>query len=319
MDRHADAAAHGTGKLIVLVPMGGFGTRFSKAGYTLSKPAIPVIDRHSGRKLPMVIAAMEDIFRIGGPNTRFICIDQAEHASSGLEAEIKRHFVDTLFIHDHARLGQAFACLLAREHLKTDEELMIACCDAGIEVDMGEFRQRRSEADALMLSHSGDQNIESNPLAHSWAELVPGTRRISRISIKTPVSDRPMADHATTGIFWFRRASDFLASLVGTLSGDTGLSRERLVDDVLQHFVAGGAEVSYLDVRYYCWGTPQDYETYHLTYRYWEEYLDANEWLGAGALHHHPLPERGGERRGTGEADPQREDAVPGRLRGHLR
>ena len=305
--------------MIVLVPMGGMGSRFRKVGYTLSKPAIPVVDRHSGQKLPMVIAAMEDILRIGGPGTRFICIDQAEHASSGLEAEIKRHFVDTLFIHDHARLGQAFACLLAREHLKTDEELIVACCDAGIEANLSEFRLRRLEADALMLSHSGDQNIEANPLAHSWAELVPGTRKIGRISIKQPVSTDPMVDHATTGIFWFRHASDFLDCLVRTLSDDTGLKSECLVDHVLQRYVEDGAEVSFLDVRYYCWGTPQDYEIYHQTYRYWEEYLDANGWLRTGTLDHHTVPERSGERRGTGEADPQREDTVSGKLRGRLR
>ena len=227
--------------------------------------------------------------------------------------------MDTLFIHDHARLGQAFACLLAREHLKTDEELIVACCDAGIDADLSEFRLRRLEANALMLSHSGDQNIEANPLAHSWAELVPGTRKIGRISIKQPVSTDPMVDHATTGIFWFRHASDFLDCLVRTLSDDTGLKSEWLVDHVLQRYVEDGAEVSFLDVRYYCWGTPQDYEIYHQTYRYWEEYLDANGWLRTGTLDHHTVPERSGERRGTGEADPQREDTVSGKLRGRLR
>lgn len=299
--------------------MGGLGSRFRNLGYTLSKPAIPVFDRHSGREMPMVIAAMKDMLAIGGADTRFICVDQAEHAASGLETEIRRQFPATQFVHDHARLGQAFACLLAREYLLTDEELIIASCDAGIAVDLAAFEARKAGADALMFSHSNDQNIEANPLAHSWAELGPDGQTIARVSIKQPVSDTPMADHATTGFFWFRRASDFVDCLLRQLAGDLASQRECLVDHVLQRYVAEGARVSYLDVDYYCWGTPRDYEAYQLTYAYWEGYLDANDWLRTGTLDRDPVPERGGKRAGAGAADPQPERARSGRVRSHLR
>lgn len=288
--------------MIVIVPMGGLGTRFSRRGYTQSKPAIPVFDRHSGRLMPMVIAAMKDMQRIGGPTTRFICIDQVEHQASGLEAEIRSAFPQVQFIHDHARLGQAFACLLARELLQSGEELIVASCDAGIEVDVAAFRQRAADADAIMFSHSNDQNIESNPLAHSWAELSADGESIRRIAIKQPVSDTPMADHATTGVFWFRRAADFLACLERVIFGGAGQPSDWLVDHVLQRSVEDGARVTFLDVRYYCWGTAPDYEAYQRTYAYWEEYLDANPWLRTGTLDHRAVPERAGERAGADAA-----------------
>jgi hypothetical protein len=130
-----------------------------------------------------------------------------------------------------------------------------------------------------MFSHSGDENIEHNPLAHSWAELNADGRSLKRISIKKTVSESFMSDHATTGIFWFRRASDFLARLEETLCGGSHPPEHYLVDHVLQSCVDSGSVVSYVDVRYYCWGTPRDYETYHLTYRYWETYVAGNKWL----------------------------------------
>lgn len=295
--------------MIVLVPMGGLGTRFSRQGYALSKPAIPVYDRHTGLLMPMVIAAMKDMQRIGGPATRFICIDQVGHQASGLEAEIRSHFPQVQFIHDHARLGQAFACLLARELLQSGEELIVASCDAGIEADVTAFRQRTAEADALMFSHSNDQNIESNPLAHSWAELNEDGESIRRISIKQPVSSQPMSDHATTGVFWFRRAADFLARLEAVIFGRGGPPTDCLVDHVLQRYAEEGARVSFLDVRYYCWGTAQDYEAYQQTYAYWGEYLDANAWLKTGTLNHRAVPEREAEHSGTDAAAARRRAA----------
>ena len=47
--------------MIILIPMGGHGTRFSQAGYTINKACIPTTDRHTGRTLPMVVCAMHDI------------------------------------------------------------------------------------------------------------------------------------------------------------------------------------------------------------------------------------------------------------------
>ena len=277
--------------MIVLVPMGGLGSRFSKVGYLLPKPAIPVTDRHSGLDLPMVVAAMNDVPAIHEPSTRILCVGREDYARSGLEAEILARFPKAAFIHDHAQLGQAFACLLAREHLRTHEELIVASCDAGIDIDPKAFADARRFADALMLSHSGDENIAHDPTAHSWADLAADGKTLRRISIKTPVSAHHMSDHATTGLFWFRDASVFLSCLEETLfRGDHPAGCH--VDHVLQRFIDRGLTVSFIDVTYYCWGTPRDYRNYQATYQYWAEYVDENPWISARSLHRHSLPQR---------------------------
>lgn len=288
--------------MIVLVPMGGLGSRFSTAGYVLPKPAIPVTDRHSGLDLPMVIAAMNDVPGIHDPSTRILCVGREEYARSGLEAEILARFPNAAFIHDHVQLGQAFACLLAREHLHTHDELIVASCDAGIGIDPAAFALARRSADALMLSHSGDENIAHDPRAHSWADLAPDGKTLRRISIKAPVSANHMSDHATTGLFWFRDASVFLSCLEDTLFR-ARLPAECHVDHVLQCFIDRGLTVSFIDVTYYCWGTPRDYTNYQATYHYWAEYVDGNAWISAGSLHHHSLPQRAAKHPPVDEPD----------------
>lgn len=265
--------------MIILVPMGGFGTRFTDAGYTTNKPCIPTYDRHTGTTLPMVLCAIKDIPGSSDPANKIICVDRDFHATNGTEQTIRSAFPDTVFIHDHVLLDQAFACLLARDFLKSNDELFIGACDNGIDIDIEAFERKKAESDVIMISHSGDQNILRNPNAHSWAELGVDGKLIARISIKKALSDDFMNDHATTGMFWFKHASDFLKYLEKMIWEGETLQEKHLVDRVLQYCIDDGLKVQYHDVKYHCWGTPQDYEEYQQTYEYWSEYVDSDPHL----------------------------------------
>ena len=259
--------------MIILIPMGGKGTRFSEAGYTRNKACIPTTDRHTGKALPMVICAMKDIPEIYDPNNTIICIDRDFHNTNGTEQQIRDFFPNVIFIHDHAMQDQAFACFLARKFLTTDEELFITSCDSGFSYDQVSFDKARNEADVLMISHTNDNNIANNPKAHSWAKLNdPTSQRIESLSLKQPVSDSPMNDHATTGLFWFKRASDFLKHLESMIANKDTLHGKYYVDQVLQYCINAGLNVQYFDVAYFCWGTPHDYEIYEKTIHYWREF-----------------------------------------------
>lgn len=260
--------------MIVLIPMGGKGTRFSEAGYKLNKACIPTTDRHTGKTLPMVVCAMKDMPGTERPENKIICVDRDFHEENGTEAVIREHFPNTRFIHDHVMLDQAFGCFLAREFLQSDEELFIGACDNGIDFNQEAFAQAKKEADVLMISHTNDENIERKPEAHSWARLEsPTSTRIKEISLKKTVSDNPMQDHATTGMFWFRRSSDFLEQLEKMIWNKDTLDGKYYVDKVLQYCIDAGLKVHYFDVKFLCWGTPVDYENYENTIKYWKEYL----------------------------------------------
>jgi len=265
--------------MIVLIPMGGEGSRFLKEGYKLNKAEIPVIDRHSGKELPMILCALQDIPWLKQKKTKLICVDRVDHQISGLELKIKNEYPQAIFINDHVKLDQAFGCFLAREHLDCSDELFIGACDNGFEINIKEFNNLKKVCDAIMISHSNDSNIESNPEAHSWAKLDKKKEFLKGLSFKKPVSNNPMQDHATTGMFWFKNANTFLNKLEEMIWSGDSADGKYYIDKVLEYYFDEGLKVGYLDVRYICWGTPLDYENYQKTISYWINFLKKNKWI----------------------------------------
>ena len=83
-----------------------------------------------------------------------------------------------------------------------------------------------------------------------------------------------MSDHATTGMFWFKHATNFLSNLEKMIWAKDTISGKYYVDKVLQYCIDSGLKVGFFDVDYICWGTPADYENYENTISYWQEFLD---------------------------------------------
>lgn len=263
--------------MIVLIPMGGFGSRFSEAGYRLNKPRIPVFDRHSRLQVPMVVAAIKDMPGIDDPDTKIICINREFHKEDGTEQAILSAFPDTKFINDHVLLDQAFACLLAREFLQTDEELLIGACDNGIIFDRSLFARKKAENDVLVISHSNDENIKRDPNAHSWLRVSPD-EVIEHVSVKSVLNECFDNDQATTGMFWFKSAQIFL-SLLEEMLGQGELTQRKVLDGIIQVAIDRGLRSSFVQVDYLCWGTPTDYENFQASAEYWSSYLEKNPWL----------------------------------------
>ena len=266
--------------MIFLIPMGGHGTRFQDKGYKLNKACIPTTDRHTGNKLPMVVCAMNDMPGIKDPKNKIICVNRDFHEQDGTENTIREHFSQVIFIHDKILLDQGYACYLAKDYLGSDEELFIGACDNGIEINLESFERAKQQSDALMISHANDQNIEHNPEAHSWALLQDeNSKTLAEISLKKTVSNNPMKDHATTGMFWFKHSKVFLQYLEKMIQKKDTLSGKYYVDKVLQYLIDDGLCVQYFDVKYICWGTPKDYEDYENTLNYWEEFYRSETWI----------------------------------------
>jgi NDP-sugar pyrophosphorylase family protein len=262
--------------MIILLPIGGKGSRFKEAGYEVSKPCILTTDRHSGEKLPMILCAMKDIFDINNPRNKIICVDLLLHSQNGTEDLIKKNYPQTIFIHDYIQLDQAYGCYLAKNYLNSDEDLFIGACDNGFECDLDDFQNAKSEFDVLMLSHSNDENIANNPFAHSYAKLQNNSKILTELSLKTPISLNPINDHATTGMFWFKKSSFFLKNLEKMIANQDNIDGKYYVDNVLNYCIKDNLKVGYFDVKYICFGTPFDYENYENTINYWRKFVIKN-------------------------------------------
>ncbi|MBL1418929.1 MAG: nucleotidyltransferase [Alphaproteobacteria bacterium] len=265
--------------MIILLPMGGRGQRFVDAGYKDNKPCIPTTYRLTGEKLPMVVCAIKDIPGVDDPKNTLICVDRDFHKQNGTEATIQQFFPRVSFIHDTELTGQATGVLVAREFIDNDEDLFIGPCDNGMVVDQAGFDAARETFDVLVISHTNDSNIAQNPLAHSWLELEQDGVTVKAIRIKQTVSDTPMNDHATTGMFWFKKGSDYVSLTDDMVAKKDMVNNEYYVDQVIQYAIDANLKVGYFDITYIGWGTPYDFEVYENTLDYWKKFSAAEPSL----------------------------------------
>jgi dTDP-glucose pyrophosphorylase len=243
--------------------MAGAGQRFVDAGYTMPKPLIDV------GGLPMIVHAARSLPE---PDL-WIFVCRSEHVREArIDLELKKLFQPCLVIMvDHLTEGQASTCLLARDELRPDDFLCIGACDNAMTWDRKAYAQVTAEArdDFLVWSFRNNPAVLQDPRMYGWVKTNPdGT--ISGVSVKVPISETPLRDHAVIGAFTFRRAQLFLDASDDMIRANARIKNEFYVDNAVNFAVARGARGRPFEVdRYICWGTPRDLETYN----YWRGYF----------------------------------------------
>lgn len=264
----------------IIVPMAGAGQRFADAGYAVHKPAIPTIDRRSGREYPMVVCATMDLPGVEKDGSNVTYIDRSFHKADGVEQEIRRHYPKASFITvDQLTEGQACTCLLAKDKINHEEPLLIAGCDNGMVMDYGAFEELSAECDVIVFTYRHNEAVLDNPDAYGWVEA-DDCGRITGLSIKKALSDTPMEDHAIVAAFWFRHGADFVKAAEKMIAEDDRVNHEFYVDEVIRHALELGLDARVFEIdRYLGWGTPKDYERYMATLRYWAEFVNSPGFL----------------------------------------
>jgi dTDP-glucose pyrophosphorylase len=254
----------------ILIPMAGAGSRFSEAGYTVSKPAIPTYDKRTGKQLPMVVCATLDLPGVEKDGSNVIYIDRDFHAADGTQKAISDCFPKARFITlDYLTEGQACTCLLAEKLIDNDDELLIAGCDNGMEINADKYEKYCSESDVLVFTYRHNEAVLANPNAYGWMK-VDEHDNIVGTSIKKSISDTPMEDHAVVATFWFRRGSIFVEAAKKMIAENDRINNEFYVDQVAKHVLELGYKAKVFEIdRYIGWGTPADYELYQKTFEYW--------------------------------------------------
>lgn len=254
----------------ILIPMAGAGSRFVKAGYTESKPAIPTYNRRTGKKIPMVVCATLDLPGVISDGSNIIYVDRDFHKSNGTERAIAAYFPAARFITvDFLTEGQASTCMLAENIINNDEELLIAGCDNGMEFDLGKYKEYCKAADVLVFTYRHNRAVLDNPDAYGWM-VVDENDNILETSIKKAISDSPMEDHAVVATFWFRKGRIFAEAAKKMFAEDDRINNEFYVDEVVKHVLEMGYSAKVFEIdRYIGWGTPEDYELYQNTFEYW--------------------------------------------------
>lgn len=229
------------GKMNVLIPMAGAGSRFQQAGYTFPKPLIDV------RGKPMIQVVAENL----NIDATFIYVVQKEHR--------EKYNLDTLLnlITPNCKIvevngmteGAACTTLLAKEHINTDEPLLMANSDQFVEWDSNEFMYK-------MVEQNLDGGIVTFRATHpKWSfAKVDAQGYVTEVAEKNPISDI-----ATVGIYYWKRGSDYVKFAEQMIEKNIRVNNEFYVCPVFNQALESGLKVKPFDVpKMWGLGTPED-------------------------------------------------------------
>lgn len=260
--------------------MAGAGKRFADAGYPQLKPLIPTTERRDGKKYPMVVCAMHDVEECGTGDDRQIFVIRTDYKKD-IQPIIRQYYPRSQIIGvDHLTEGQACTCLLARDLIDNDQPLFIAGCDNGMMIDREKFIAASSQAEVLVFTYRHNEAVLENPKAYGWVRTDGDSDIAVGVSVKQPISDDPVNDHAIAASFWFKRGSDFVRFAEKMIAANDRINNEFYVDKVIGWCIEGGLDTRVFELdRYIGWGTPADYEGYERTLAYWRGFTHSSAFL----------------------------------------
>lgn len=246
----------------ILIPMAGRGERFIKEGYTTPKPLIAI------NNLPMVVKAAKDL--PGADSYQFIILKEHQEKYN-IEQEIQKHIPDAKFtIIDQLTEGQACTCLLGLNNYTDTDEILIGACDNGMMYHLEQFEALKKVSDVLIFTFRNNVTVLEKPEQYGWVKVIDNGLAVESVSVKIPISNHPMKDHAVVGAFWFKESKIFKASTDRMIAANRRVNNEFYVDECINDAVALGYRVNVFEIdNYICWGTPNDYQTY----LYWQNYF----------------------------------------------
>jgi len=232
--------------ITIVIPMAGNGSRFTKAGYADPKPLIPV------RGKPMISWVVDNL---AVPCARFVFVIRSDYPESC--KEYLRSIAPGCFILTVDKVTEGAACtvLLAKDLINNDTPLLIANSDQFIEFDAGQFVQSflNSGADGKISTFDGDRNPK-------WSYVAVKDGYVTEVREKDPFSD-----HATTGVYMWRRGSDFVRFAEQMITKNIRVNNEFYTVPVYNEAIADGLKIT-IDTCKQMWGlgVPEDLE-YFLT------------------------------------------------------
>lgn len=216
-----------------VIPMAGAGSRFSRAGYTLPKPLIPVLGR------PMIELVVENLtpkfFK-----THFIFLVQKEHIGK-YEVDKKLREIapgcDVVAVNGLTE-GAACTVLLARGLIDRDAPLVIANCDQYVDCSMDDFFRHWFEGgyDGSIMTMKADDP--------KWSFVgFDAAGRPERVVEKEVISDE-----ATVGIYGFTRGGDFIDAADEMIAANDRVKNEFYVAPAYNYMIRRGAKLDVFNI-----------------------------------------------------------------------
>ena len=235
--------------LQIVVPLGGKAIRFHERGYTFPKPLIEIGAQS------MIEAVLGNLAPPQPNQYTFIC--RKEHLTQFYLGDMLRLLAPGCRIIplEQDTAGALCSVLLAVDHLKPDEELLIANGDQIITSGLSPFYKacREPDIDGCILTFTA-----THP---RWSFVkTDATGRVTATAEKRPISKQ-----ATAGLYYFRRARDLIEGAEKMIVKGLTTSGQFFVCPVYNELILAGRKIttSHLpDHTMHSLGTPEDLDMY---------------------------------------------------------
>jgi len=267
----------------ILVPMAGRGQRFVDAGYTDPKPLIKVMKQR-------VIEYISNMF---DSNDEFVFVCNKTHM-------IETDMLNILYsirpdsrvvsMENH-KLGPVYTVQQTYDFIDDEEEVMVVYCDNPIVWDRDEFRDyvKDKNLDGCVISHSGFHPHTLNNTKMAFMKT--DGDLVSEIKEKECYTDDPMSEHASSGMYYFKKGSYIKKYFDEAMERNIQYNGEYYVTLVYNLLIQDGLRVGYYDTPFTTvMGTPDEVENIEAwnsiinkgqvkneddlvkCYRYWKRY-----------------------------------------------
>lgn len=241
----------------IIIPMAGTGNRFVQQGYTDPKPMIKI----NGKMIIEYILDMFDCI-----NDEFVFICNNTHILNTNIQEILLSLVKhgtVISIPEH-KLGPVYTVQQAYDYIVDDEEVIVSYCDNPYRWNRQDFNQKMilGKYDGCVLTHTG---FHPHTLATTKMAFVKGIDgNLIEIKEKACYTDNPMNEHASTGVYYFKRGKDIKKYFDLAIQTNLQYNGEYYVTLVYNLLVKYGLTVGYYDTPFVTvFGTPEEVETFN--------------------------------------------------------
>ena len=228
--------------MIVVMPIGGRGTRFKQTGYTFPKILIPIRNR------PMLQWAVESLNMPWAKHV-FVC-SREDYEAYPLEAMCAQLVPDYSLVIEEERKGAAAAVLLGLAGPTSfTEPLLIANCDQWLEWDSNHFVKA-----AFALGVDGMIPVfRSVHPKWSYARLEKGL-------VVEVAEKRPISPWATCGLYYWSQVGKFIQAAQNMMEDPSKrIHGEWYVAPVMNELInIGGQVMAYDKLTMWGLGTPED-------------------------------------------------------------
>lgn len=232
----------------IVIPMAGAGSRFAKAGYKKPKPFIDVLGK------PMICHVLDNL---NMPNAKFILLARAEHYNNEQDTVnwIKKHYNVEFVLIDKLTEGAACTVLHAHRLINNDIPLLIANSDQIVDMNIADY-----------INDSDNRKLDGSVLCFEDNDKKWSYARLNEEGLITEIREKEViSEHATVGIYYFKKGSDFVENAIDMFVRNERVNNEFYVAPVYNYSIARGGKFGIYSIdktQMHGTGTPEDLDKY---------------------------------------------------------